>query len=102
MTPGISKCSASFSVSLIQVSITREFNPWPVFFICIISLTRTLNYLCSKDKQGGTYRRYLTHQSRVRIGVCGGSLSLILCWAANLGVFHHLCFRYGRACFVNC
>ena len=42
-TPGISRCSASPRVSLIQVSITWAFNTLPVFFMVMISLTLVSN-----------------------------------------------------------
>ena len=43
MTPGISKCSASASVSFIQVSITRALRTFPVFFMPMISWTLSSN-----------------------------------------------------------
>lgn len=47
MTPGISKCSASVSVSLIHDSMTRAFSTLPVFLICMMSDTRFSKALLS-------------------------------------------------------
>ena len=47
ITPGMSKCSASANVSLIQVSMTRAFRTLPVFFMVMISSTLFWNAFLS-------------------------------------------------------